>query len=488
MSTNETRNVTEGLLSRLVPPALSNDQQPVKADNVVVGIDKARKRRQKAQEKTDALGNALAKLQSQYVVCAEPAGYWDMNEGRLIKEQGFRLRYSTPKFKPPGGEKLKSIADIFRGHPDTTRCSYLTFRPGKPAVDGDYLNLWTPMQIKEIEGDVKPFLEHLDYIYDGVQESIDFTLNWMALPLQQLGTKMESAILLVGEPGTGKTIVGAVLRKLHGFKNTDKINGEELESQFNDYMMRSTIVTVEEVCLKGKWTLMDRIKDTITSTKTRVNLKHISPYEIENVTNFILFSNHSNALAINERDRRWHVHVSHQPPKENDYYDKLSDWLTKENGYGIIYHYLMHRDLSNFSRYSKPPMTQCKKDMAFSSKSLVEQKITDDIENRNGLFVCDLVTLDQVIQRYAKNGIAIDKSKENAVIHAMHNLGASISKPVRLKLKRQVLNPMGLTAEVEDARWRLWSVRDHEKWKNATAEEKRAELKKAHPDLLLKDD
>ena len=174
MSTNETSNIAEAILGKWGIQPAGNDQQAGKFDDVVCDLGKARKRRQKAQEKTDEYGNALAKLQAQYVVCAEPAGIWDKEAGRLLKDQGFKLRHRAPKFIPPGGEKPKSIADIYLDHPDTTRCSYLTFRPGKPTIDRDHLNLWTPIQLDEVEGDPKPFLDHLDYVYDGVQEAIDF--------------------------------------------------------------------------------------------------------------------------------------------------------------------------------------------------------------------------------------------------------------------------------------------------------------------------
>jgi len=492
MSTRKTSNMAEVLGGWGIQLA-STDQQTGKAAGVVCDFNKARKRRQKAQEKTDENGNALAKLQAQYVVCAEPAGIWDKREGRLLKDQGFKLRHRTPKFIPPGGERPKSIADILLDHPDTTRCSYLTFRPGKPTIDRDHLNLWTSIQVDELEGDPKPFLEHLDYVYDGEQEAIDFTLNWMALPLQKLGTKMESAIFLAGNQGTGKTIIGDITRHLHGHKNTSKIKGEELDSQFNDYMMRATIVCVEEVCLKEKWTLMDRIKDTITSKRIRINLKHVSPYEIENVTNFILYSNHANGLAVSEGDRRWHPHVSHQEPKPKEYYAQFFQWLEDEKGYEIIYHYLMHRDLGNFSRHTQPPMTQCKQDMIFGSKSLIEQKIFDDIQDCGGIFASDLVTMEQVITHYSSHMPGGASRESSAIRNAMNRLGVNTGHRVRVNLKQsQPANAHEHVTRDLGGSWRLWSVRNNEKWrrtaeeqKNATAEEMRIELKKAHPDIIL---
>ena len=248
--------------------------------------------------------------------------------------------------------------------------------------------------------------------------------------------------------------------------------------------------------MKEKWTLMDRIKDTITSNKIRINMKHVSPYEIDNVANYILNSNHANGLAIAEGDRRWHPHVSHQEPKQKEYYAQFYQWLENENGYEIIYHYLMRRDLGNFSRHTQPPMTQCKRDMIFGSKSLIEQRIYDDIQDYEGIFASDLVTLDQVIQHYSSHSPGSSNKDSSAIRSAMNRLGANTGHRVRINLKQsQSANAFECITKDKDGNWRVWSVRNHEKWirtpdeqKNATAEEIRVELKKAHSDIILSEE
>lgn len=460
------------------------------AGDLAARIDKAAERRDEAQERTCQFDAQLAEMQSRYIVCAEPGGVWDTHENKLIKEHGFKLTHLSPKTTPPNGGKQISIGSYFLNHPKTTRCHYFTFRPGRPKLDGDYLNHWDDPQIQAIEGDISPFLEHLDYVYDGVQEAIDYTLNWMALPLQIRGTKMESAVFLGGEQGTGKTFLGEILRVLHGHANTAKIKGEELESQFNDFMMRSTIVCVEEVYMKGKWTLMDKIKDTITSTNTRVNLKHVTPYEIPNVTNFILFSNHADALAISEGDRRWHVHVSHQSPKNKEYYEQFHTWLDEDHGYEKIYNHLLQRDLTGFNRYTKPPLTQCKQDMAFSSKGYIEQKISDDITDRVGIFACDLITKDLVIENYKSDKFKpASKQEIGAITHALTTLAANTGQRVRVKFKvKSSAEHITAKGEIKGENLRLWSVREHARWRKASPDELRAELKNAHPNIVLKED
>ena len=231
----------------------ATESSTVKNDELSAKLVAGRSRREHALKSSSNLDKALSALQERYVVCAEPPAIYDLKLHKPLKEQGFKLYHRSPKFRPPEGDKKRALGEIFLDHPDTTRCSCLSFRPGRPTIDGDFLNLWTPPDIHEVEGDISPFIEHMDYVFDGQQESINYALDWMALPLQKPGSKMDSAILLVGKQGTGKTTLGEICRRSHGLSNSAKIKGEDLLKDFNDYTMKATFVSVEEVFLKGRW-------------------------------------------------------------------------------------------------------------------------------------------------------------------------------------------------------------------------------------------
>jgi len=97
------------------------------------------------------------------------------------------------------------------------------------------------------------------------------------------------------------------------------------------------------------------------------------------------------------------------------------------------------------------------------------------------MFTSDLVTQDQVIQKY---GGHTDTRKEGAIRNAMHRLAVNTGKRIRVKTVNKIPDPLR-KENTKDAMWRIWSVRDHDKWKAAIPEEMRTELKKAHPDIIL---
>jgi hypothetical protein len=58
---------------------------------------------------------------------------------------------------------------------------------------------------------IQPILNHLsDIICDGQQEHADYVLDWLALPLQHLGRKTDTAILVMGSQGgsSGSSALG----------------------------------------------------------------------------------------------------------------------------------------------------------------------------------------------------------------------------------------------------------------------------------------
>ena len=181
-------------------------------------LEAARERREVAQESTNESDTALARLQERYVVCAEPPAIYDKVYRSSCKEQGLKLLHRTPKVMPPGGAKRSASGGLPR-HPETTRCSHCRFRPGRTDHRrGLFEYLWTSPDITALKVMFRLSWSIFDYIFDGIKNQLTFVLNWMALPLQKLGTKMESAILLVGEQGTGKTILGEICRRCHGDK------------------------------------------------------------------------------------------------------------------------------------------------------------------------------------------------------------------------------------------------------------------------------
>jgi hypothetical protein len=94
-----------------------------------------------------------------------------------------------------------------------------------------------------------------------------------------------------------------------------------------------------------------------------------------------MFSNHTNAIYTDKKDRRLFVIRNEKAPKPQKYYDKLVE--TFDTDYETIYSFLMAHDLTGFNVHERPRMTRGKEIM-------IEQSITElaiflaDLENAPG--------------------------------------------------------------------------------------------------------
>src|SRR5258708_7233436 len=80
-----------------------------------------------------------------------------------------------------------------------------------------------------------------------------------------------------------------------------------LKSSFDGWLMGKLVVQVDEVYEAGNWDLANKLKPLITEPTVSANIKYGPQLEIENYARFLMFSNHSAPLNIQEGDRRYFV-------------------------------------------------------------------------------------------------------------------------------------------------------------------------------------
>ena len=73
------------------------------------------------------------------------------------------------------------------------------YMPGSPTIHENNFNLWKGMGVDPKEGDVGPFLDILD---NNIRNEAErrYLLQWCAYPVQNLGAKLMTSVVLVGVP------------------------------------------------------------------------------------------------------------------------------------------------------------------------------------------------------------------------------------------------------------------------------------------------
>lgn len=217
--------------------------------------------------------------------------------------------------------------------------------------------------------DCKGIMTLIRDLCDGEKEAIIFLLKWLAFPLQNIGAKMATCVLMHGHiHGSGKSLMfGTIMKKIYGEYHTT-VGQAQLDNQYNEWIENKLFGVFEEIVdNKKKHNVMGMIKHLITGETLYVSKKFVSGWEMNNHLNTVFLSNNTQPLPIEEKDRRFLVL---NPNK--DLSGSLHEIVMQEiktNGVQAFYTYLMNIDLSDFHEHIKPPMTIAKKTMIDYSRA-----------------------------------------------------------------------------------------------------------------------
>lgn len=223
-----------------------------------------------------------------------------------------------------------------------------------------------------------------DHIHNIVPDGADVIIQWMAHNVQRPGKKILWAPIIVGAQGDGKTTIGKIVQMAMGRKNVSPVSPEALFSDFTSWAEGKCVRVLEEIRVmdKGRSSVMDKLKPMITNDVVDVVKKGKDGTDIANVTNYMALTNHIDALAIDEGDRRWGVwrtrfkdHDQVLRELSDAYWKRLHDAIGKHPE--VIRGWLMSIDLSAFNPHSSPAMTTAKQTMIEASRSPIAADVRE---------------------------------------------------------------------------------------------------------------
>lgn len=134
-------------------------------------------------------------------------------------------------------------------------------------------------------------------------------IDFMAFNVQAPGRKIRWAILLQSVEGAGKTFLAEVMKAVLGAEHVKTIDGASIKSGWNEWSFGKQLVVLEEVKVSGtnKHEIMNSLKPLITNDDISVNERFRNNRQVRNISNYMIFSNHHDALALTPGDRRYFV-------------------------------------------------------------------------------------------------------------------------------------------------------------------------------------
>lgn len=271
----------------------------------------------------------------------------------------------------------KHTAKEWLAWPLRTEVARLEYDPGCPDVittDGAY-NTWHALGwgCEPVEGGIEPWERLFNHVLQEAAEAErKWVRQWMAWPVQNPGGKLSTAVLLWGrQQGTGKTFLGETLSYIYG-RNYGTVTAGQLESAFNEWAECRQFLVADELAIGSKRELANTLKDLITRTTLRLNIKNRKSFSVRDCINYWLTSNHVDALFLEAEDRRVFVHHVNVQPMERSMYKECDTWLKQGGGAALFHHLLREVDCSDFDAQGPAPRTAARLDMVAAGRGDVE--------------------------------------------------------------------------------------------------------------------
>jgi hypothetical protein len=364
-----------------------------------------------AQAEADEERAQLRELASKLV-------YWPQATRWIVRGTGETLSYEGLNRYPglgtmiadAGASGRKTASNMLVNSGLVTQVAGVTYLPAKDVLtswthDGRtalYYNRWHDAQEvlpdSVTDADIRTWLDHVEYLFpDSAERGVLF--DWMAHCVQKRGVKIRWAPLIIGGQGVGKDLMILPLARYLAH-NYSEVGPDRLFQQFNGFLERELIV-VQEMSRFDKIDAYEKLKALVAGTAggtVRVEKKFQEAYEIPNVTNFLFFSNHTDAVRIEADDRRFFVMQTDAQPKSPDYYANLSEqFYMAQSGWRKVIRWLMQRDLSVFKTHQCPPPTDAKQQMYDEQQPYFHLWMRDQLTqgrwaNRSIVAVSDVLT------------------------------------------------------------------------------------------------
>jgi hypothetical protein len=219
-------------------------------------------------------------------------------------------------------------------------------------------------------------------------------LDFLAYTVQHPGEKIRWAWLQQGAQGCGKTAIAEMMRAVLGPSNATVLDASLLFTPFNGWATGSQLVSMEEIRVVGhnRHEVMNRLKPCISNDTVVINRKNRDLQQVPNNTNYIMFTNHHDSLAVTEEDRRYFVVNSAMQTKADvralgpKYFTRLFSCI--RNNAGGLRHWLEnHKVSAEFNPSGHAPQTKYLRDLAGASATPLTAAVKDALEDKSNPLV-----------------------------------------------------------------------------------------------------
>ena len=334
-----------------------------------------------------------------------------MPNGELLKPAAFNVFFGGYQFLMDDIGK-KTTDDAFKAFtrnpmlraPQVAATAFdPNLEPGAIVTDfkgREAVNTWLPPVVREVDGDISPFLNHLAKVLPDERDR-QILLSWMAALVQYPGHKFAWAPVLQGVEGNGKSFFAMCCSAAVSPLYSHTPRSKDLVKEFNSWMHRKLFAIVDEARVDTP-EMIEALRNLITEETQTIEPKGVDADSQRVFTNFMFTMNDKRAMKKTRNDRRLAMFYTVQQCEadiardgmDGEYMPNLYAWAKGQHafkhlgdgyGFAVVTHFLKRfeipDELNPIGMAHRAPRTSAYEEAVSSALGPREQELQEAIDS-----------------------------------------------------------------------------------------------------------
>ena len=310
-----------------------------------------------------------------------------------------------------------------------------------------YLNSYEPSSLDAEEGNIDLWEKLLNHYFNDQMKYREHFLDWLAFQIQNPGVKIRHALILVStQYQVGKGSMWRAIKQMFGNHNAKEIDVGQALDKSKGFLTNSQLVLIDEMQSAGKFDekmkLLNDLKRIITEDHISSRALYIDYKIIKSCTNYLLFTNHVNALSLPNNEVRYWVYVSERARMNDQFYADYHSWLDDGGAKAILYS-LKYRDISDsFNPKGIAPDTPYREQMTKGGEHPLTQIIRAMFEEYQYPFSEKQIIIGSMeLYKVLQDQRTLGRARINDVAKALEQIGGRALGQCRIKLAGKIMKP-----------------------------------------------